>query len=320
MEPVYLSVLVGIGVYVLVIMLLPKKFLRSKSHTSDMLHKLESETTTQSEVNIAASVLRDQNYQADKWSRLLMRYSISQPLYHKLAKAGLVKSIDRFFAACLVALIVFIYLLYNGGAIGVISAFSITALGAWFYLNRRISKRNQAFISTFPDALDMIVRSVRSGYPLDAAIRMVSENMQAPVSTEFKQVIDETAYGSSLIDALKRLSSRIDEPDIHFFVVVLTVQQDVGGNLAEVLSNLSALIRKRKHLYLKIKSLSSEGRATAWVLGLLPVFEFLAIYFVSPAHLTPLFVTPLGNVILLSAVGIVLLGVVIVRKMINIEV
>ena len=125
------------------------------------------------------------------------------------------------------------------------------------------------------------------------------------------------ALGSPLIDALQRLSLRVDEPDIRFFVVVLTVQQEVGGNLAEVLSNLSGIIRKRKHLRMKVKAMTSEGRATTWVLAALPVFVTTAIYFTTPTHLTPFITSPTGNLLLAAAIGIVLFGLAIVRKMVN---
>ena len=103
----------------------------------------------------------------------------------------------------------------------------------------------------FPDVLDMIVRSVKSGFPLNTAIKLIAENMEPPVSTEFQQVSDEVALGRPLNHSLARLAERIPEQDIKFFVVVLNVQQETGGNLAEVIGNLSGIIRKRKHLRMK---------------------------------------------------------------------
>ena len=166
----------------------------------------------------------------------------------------------------------------------------------------------------------MIVRSVRSGHPLNSAMRMIAENMDNPVKEEFKQVVDEVSYGRSLPEALNRLAQRIDEPDLNFFVVVLSVQQETGGSLAEVLSNLSSIIRKRRQLRLKIRALTSEGRATSYVLGGLPVVEFIALYFVTPAYLDPLFDTIQGNVILGVAAGLILIAMWIVRAMVNIDI
>lgn len=319
MEPVVIAILVGIAAYVAVLALMPRRFLSAPSYTESMLEKLEQEASA-TLPDQSGAMFRDEVRPEGALSRAFFALPGTHGLHGRLLKAGLHEAMDTFFMVGLGAFFLLAFVLRDGGAWGVASAFAITILGAWLYINYRVEKRNRAFILLFPDALDMIVRSVRSGYPLNAAVRMVAENMQPPVSTEFRQVADETSYGSPLIDALTRLSHRLDEPDIRFFVVVLSVQQEVGGNLAEVLSNLASIIRKRKNLHMKIRALSSEGRATAWVLGLLPVFEFFAIYMVAPKHLTPLFVTPLGNLVLLGAISIVLLGVFIVRQMIRIEV
>jgi tight adherence protein B len=323
MEPVVVAVLAGLAAYIAVIALIPKRFLFESAHTRNMLEQLERESSQMGTGRQPAdpqSILREHMQESGVLTRVFFTLPGAKKIYPNLMKAGLDRNIGMFFGVLLLILMSLVFALKGAGIWGVLTALALTYLAAWWYTNRRIAKRNQTFLNLFPDALDMIVRSVRSGYPLNAAVRMVAENMQAPVSTEFKQVADEIAFGSTLIDALKRLSERVDEPDTHFFVVVLAVQQEVGGNLAEVLSNLANIIRKRKHLRLKIKAMTSEGRATAWVLGLLPLFEFLAIYIVSPSHLTPLFVTHLGNLILASAIGIVLLGAFIVRQMINIEV
>ncbi len=319
MNPIIIATIVGVMVYLLVLALIPRRFLREASHTRSMLDRLENETAMDDREE-GSSLFRDEVNRSGAFNRIFFALPFAEAIHSKLLRAGLGQSIEKFFLSFAAIFCVLLFLLHGGGVAGVISALAITVLLGWFFIKHRINKRNRAFLAAFPDALDMIVRSVRSGYPLNSAVRMVAENMQAPVSTEFRQVADETAYGSSLIESLQRLSQRIDEPDIRFFVVVLSVQQEVGGNLAEVLSNLSTIIRKRKHLHLKIRALSSEGRATAWVLGSLPVLEFLAIYLVSPKHLDPLFTTQAGNMLLMSAVGIVLFGVFLVKQIINIEV
>lgn len=188
------------------------------------------------------------------------------------------------------------------------------------YLKRRIDKRIDTFVNMFPDALDMIVRSVRSGHPLTTALRMIAENMDAPVSTEFKRVVEEMAYGRSMIEALNSLRRRIPEQDVNFFVVVLTVQQETGGNLAEVMSNLSSIIRKRKQLRLKIKAITSEGRVTGWILGSLPFFMLGLIYFTTPTYLDPLFEEVTGHIILAISGGLIALGAYIVSQMIKIDI
>jgi tight adherence protein B len=172
----------------------------------------------------------------------------------------------------------------------------------------------------FPDVLDMCVRSLRSGFPISAAMRMVAENMDPPVSTEFKQVVEEMEAGRSVIEALTRMSRRVNEPDVNFFIVVLKVQQETGGNLSEVISNLSRIIRQRKQLRMKIIALTSEGRTTAYILSSLPVLIFSALYFIQRDYLEPLWTTYNGKIILGIVISLIVGGHMIVNKMIKIEV
>jgi tight adherence protein B len=203
--------------------------------------------------------------------------------------------------------------------------FSIVSIVAPLFLGRkiiqgRIDKRNREFIELFPDALDMIVRSVRSGFPLNSAINMVCENIDDPIKTEFQQLSDEIALGRPLGDALERLAVRIPEPDIRFFVVVLKIQQETGGNLGEVIGNLSGIIRKRKQLRRKIRAMTSEGRATSYILSAIPVGFFGMIMYMSPDHVTPLFESDNGNIVLATSIGLVILAQIVVRKMIDIDI
>ncbi len=184
----------------------------------------------------------------------------------------------------------------------------------------RIKKRNMQFIELFPDALDMIVRSVRSGFPLNSAINMVCENIEDPIKTEFQQLSDEVALGRPLGDALERLAIRIPEPDIRFFVVVLKIQQDTGGNLGEVINNLSEIIRKRKQLRRKIRAMTSEGRATSYILSAIPICMFGILLYMSPGHLQPLFDTDNGNIVLAISAGLIIAAQIVVRKMIDIDI
>ena len=322
MEPFLIAVLIGMAVYVLIVAMIPRRLLvDTNKYTRSVLKRLENETLVHDAVQEeTVNIMREQIEKADLLTRVFFTLPGSKFLYPKLLKAGIAGSINKFMLVHIVIGMLVLWFLRGQGIWAIVAAVAVVYFCAWFYVRRCIKKRSATFLNHFPDALDMIVRSVRSGYPLAGAIRMVAENMSPPISTEFKQVADETAYGSTLVDSLKRLCQRIDEPDIRFFVVVLSVQQEVGGNLAEVLSNLSNIIRKRKHLRLKVKAITSEGRATAWVLGSLPVFVFLVISKMSPQHLTPLFDTAMGNLMLASAIGIVLLGGFIISKMSDVEV
>ena len=320
MTPVFIAALFGIAAYIGIVALMPASMLKqTSSYTRGMLQKLENDDRpAQQDEDI--SVLRQNAAPESAMARAFMAMPGSDKVHPYLLKGGMGERVGGFFSAWLGLLILWLYLFQNLGILGLIMAIGLNfVLGRWYIL-RQITKRNNAFVNYFPDALDMIVRSVRSGYPLNSSIRMIADNMQPPVSTEFKQMADEIAFGSTLIEALQRMSKRIDEPDVHFFVIVLSVQQDVGGNLSEVLQNLSTLIRKRKYMRLKVQALASEGKATAWVLGSMPFAEAILLQFMVPDHLTPLYTTHTGQMVMGATLCVVAMGLLIIKKIINIKV
>ena len=191
-------------------------------------------------------------------------------------------------------------------------------MGSW--LNYKIEKRNQVFLDNFPDALDMIVRSVKSGHPLLSSLRMITENSEAHIAQEFQQVVDEVSYGSPLSESLHRMADRINLLDINFFVVILSVQQETGGNLSEVLSNLSGIIRKRRQLRLKINAMTAEGRFTSWIFAAIPLVQVIVVKVIAPDYIDILFKTSSGNLLLCIAAGFIVFSVYISKKMCKIDI
>lgn len=162
-----------------------------------------------------------------------------------------------------------------------IAAFSGTVMP---YVVLRIlrGRRQKLFAAQFPDALDMIVRSLRAGHPVPIAISMVAREMKDPIGSEFGIVADEITYGADLETALRNLYFRIGQDDLPLFVTAVAIQGSTGGNLGEILENLSAVIRDRFKMRRKIRALASEGRASALILSSLPIAMFLIINFVAP--------------------------------------
>lgn len=144
------------------------------------------------------------------------------------------------------------------------------------------SKRQKTFGAQFPDALDIIVRSLRAGHPVPIAITMVAREMPDPIGSEFGIVVDEITYGAELETALRNLYYRIGQDDLPLFVTAVAIQTSTGGNLGEILENLSGVIRQRFKMRRKIRALAAEGRASAMILSSLPIGMFLVIQFVSP--------------------------------------
>lgn len=255
-------------------------------------------------------------------------YSIPgvQSTWDLLLKAGYKNKLPKFFLVSYglflgLVLLSFFVLKQTSPLVLFFVPFILTIFLSRKHLKRCIHKRNELFTLQFPDAVDMIVRSVRSGHPLNTALRMISDNMDSPVKDEFRQVVDEVAYGRTLTDSLQRMAKRIGQQDLHFFVVVLSVQQETGGSLAEVLTNLSSIIRKRRQLVLKIRALTSEGRATSYILGSIPFVEIGALYYITPAYVEILFNSgTLGYMILGTAITLIVSAIIIVRKMVNIDI
>jgi tight adherence protein B len=144
------------------------------------------------------------------------------------------------------------------------------------------SRRQKAFGAQFPDALDIIVRSLRAGHPVPVALNMVGREMKDPIGSEFGVVVDEITYGADLETALRNLNFRIGQDDLPLFVTAVAIQGSTGGNLGEILENLSAVIRQRFKMRRKIRALAAEGRASALILSSLPIAMFLIIQFIAP--------------------------------------
>ncbi len=185
-----------------------------------------------------------------------------------------------------------------------------------FHINR-IHKR---FIALFPDAIDVLVRGVRTGLPVGEGMRLVAREMPEPVATEFKLLTDATAVGVTLEDALQRMFIRMPLPEVNFFNIVLTIQKQTGGNLSEALGNLSTTLRDRKKLKLKIKALSSEAKASAMIIGSLPFVLACVLYAVAPDYLGLLFTTREGNMLLGAGGCWMGIGIFAMYSMIDIEI
>lgn len=312
---------VGILSYIGFVILFPKAVpTETGDHVSQALDRIYEENRANDEQR---SVLREQLNEESPIVRIVFSWAIMRPLYEKGLQAGYKNNLQQLLmvmGGVLIGTLAFGQLLGMGMAFNVLLALVLSYAVPYRNCVNRIRKRNRKFLDQFPDALDMIVRSVKSGFPLSVALQMLAENTENPVREEFRIVVDDIALGRSMQQALQRLSLRINQPDIRFFVVVLSVQQETGGNLAEIIGNLSSIIRKRKQLRHKIHAMTSEGRATAWVLGSLPAFVFGAVYLVQPDYLQAFWTDPLGMTLFATSVGLVVVCAFVVKQMINVDI
>lgn len=321
MSTLFVALGIGILAYILFVIAVPKAVPKdSDDYLRNALDRLADENRAAEAAR--TEVLRDQLNESPPIVRFVFGMGLFRPIYEAGLQAGYQYDMQK--------LLVMMLMGFGGGLLGSWmlglgpSSFLIALILGYYipyrHCNKRVIKRNRKFIDLFPDALDMIVRSVRSGFPLSVALQMLAENAEEPVKSEFRQVTDEIALGRSLSQALGRLAVRINEPDIRFFVVVLTVQQETGGNLAEIVSNLSGIIRKRKQIRHKIRAMTSEGKATGIILGGLPVFVFFALYFIQPDYLEPFFTDPLGMQIFGGAIALLIICYFVIKQMINVDI
>jgi len=182
------------------------------------------------------------------------------------------------------------------------------------------SRRQKAFGAQFPDALDMIVRSLRAGHPTPIALTMVAREMQDPIGSEFGIVVDEITYGADLETALRNLNVRIGQDDLPLFVTAVAIQGSTGGNLGEILDNLSAVIRMRFKMRRKIRALAAEGRASALILSSLPIVMFLIIQLVSPNFYASVWDIPLTKQALIAAGVWMGVGNLILYRLVNFKI
>ncbi len=186
-------------------------------------------------------------------------------------------------------------------------------------LGMMTKRRHQQIINQFADALDIIVRGVKSGLPLNECLRIIAVESPDPLRSEFQQITDGLSMGQSIPQALAKFYQRVPLQEVNFFNIVLGIQAQAGGNLSEALGNLSTVIRSRKMLREKIKALSSEAKASAIIIGSLPIAVMVLVYITTPSYIMQLFINPTGHLILLAGGVLMGLGIFIMRRMINFD-
>jgi tight adherence protein B len=183
-----------------------------------------------------------------------------------------------------------------------------------------INRRTNQFITKFPDGIELLVRGLRSGLPVTETLGIVSSEVPGPVGFEFKAVIDRIKVGKTMEDALQDTADKLGIAEFNFFTITLAIQRETGGNLAETLSNLADVLRKRAQMKLKIRAMSSESKASAYIVGSLPFLVFGAIFYINPNYMYPFFTDDRLIVAGLGAGVWMGLGVFIMAKMVNFEI
>ena len=187
-------------------------------------------------------------------------------------------------------------------------------------VNRYIKKRTNAFNTKFPDAIELLVRGLRSGLPVTETLAVVAQEIPGPVGEEFKGIVERIKIGRTMEESLQQTADRLGIPEFNFFCITLAIQRETGGNLAETLSNLADVLRKRAQMKLKIRAMSSESKASAYIVGALPFIVFAMIWWINPSYIGGFFtddrliVTGLGGLVWMSIGGFIM------AKMVSFEI
>jgi tight adherence protein B len=202
-------------------------------------------------------------------------------------------------------------------------AAAATAGGAvipYALLRRKRNRRLKAFNTALPDAIDLMARSLRAGHSMHASIAMIGEQSPEPLSSEFVQVYKQQRLGVHFRDALLQMGSRVPSRDLQFLITAILVQKETGGNLTEILDRTTHVIRDRIRIEGEVRTRTAQGRLTGWILGLLPVIMLLLLNIVSPGYSSVLFHDPTGQKLLYTGGALIVLGGLVIRKIVNIQV
>jgi tight adherence protein B len=244
------------------------------------------------------------------------------PLSVRITQSGLRWSKRQFFimSGGLGAFLFLVGIVLGAGPLVAIAMAFAGAFGLPRWLLSFLKKRRESkFLAGFPDAVDIIVRGVKAGLPLLDCLKMITSEAPEPIKSEFRAIVDTQAIGMPLGEACGKLYDQMPVPEANFFGIVVSIQQRAGGNLAETLSNLSRVLRDRKKMKAKIQAMSQEAKASAGIIGCLPLAVMTLVYITSPQYISLLWTEPLGRLMLAASAFWMFCGVMVMKKMINFD-
>lgn len=254
--------------------------------------------------------------------RLLLEVPRVGTLDRLLQQSGLSWSVSEFFG---VTLLVFLVAVFAGSYLAMPWLLRLVLAGGiamlpFFHVTRTKRKRLDRIEQQLPDALDLMGRALRAGHAFPTALKMVGDEMSDPLAGEFRIAFDEVNFGIAMPEALMNLATRVPSTDLRYFVIAVLIQRETGGNLSELLTSISAIIRDRIKLMGQVRVLSAEGKMSAWVLSLLPFGAALMIQLTNPKFLEVLYTDPAGRKMIAAAIVMMVLGIIAMRNIIRIRV
>jgi tight adherence protein B len=250
------------------------------------------------------------------------KHAKSIPLRKQIQQAGLSITMRQFVFISIACGFIFLVGSFLAGA-NVFVAVGAGVVGAagfprWMVGRMRLRRFNR-FLQEFPNAVDVIVRGVKAGLPINDCLAIIAREAKEPVAGEFRRVIEAQQLGLPLSEAISKLYESIPLPESNFFGIVIAIQQSAGGNLSEALGNLSNVLRDRKKMKGKIQAMSAEAKASGAIIGALPIIVMILVYLTTPDYIKILFIDPTGNIVLLCAAMWMAIGIMVMKKMINFD-
>ncbi len=241
----------------------------------------------------------------------------------RLVQAGLAISVRKFYlmSGGLGLVVFLVALLYEAPLLLALGGGFVGALGLprWV-LSFLVKRRQNRFLEEFPNALDVMYRSIKSGLPLNDSVRLIASDGQEPVKSEFQRVVEAQQVGMSIPEGINRMMLTMPLSEVNFFGTVITIQAQAGGNLSEALANLSKVLRERRKMKAKVSALSMEAKASAVIIGALPFIVAMLVYFTSPDYIMVLFTDTRGHLILGVSALWMSIGILVMRQMINFDI
>jgi len=313
--------------FIAMVLLLEGLYLTWNSYKGPQAKRIEQRLRAMSAGSAAAtesSILKQRLLSnSPLWQRWLLQLPRVHELDTMLQQSGTNWTVARLVgisaAFAVAAFITASFLPYLPLTLDILIAGAAAAM-PFFYIVRKRQKRIRRLEEQLPDVLDLMSRALKAGHALPSGLQMVGEEAQEPIAGEFRIVHDEINYGVSVQTALLNLAHRVPSTDVRYFVIAVLIQRDTGGNLTEVLRNISALVRERLKLLGKVRVLSAEGRMSGWVLGILPFAVAGAINLINPGFMSVLWTDPMGLNMIYAALGMMLIAAFWMHKIIKIRV
>jgi tight adherence protein B len=321
-----MDLLIAITIFILTVALIEGAYyalrkIRSREKR-EVLRRLRGYPTTEYEREII-DIMRKSMLSEVPWlNRMLLSIRWTDKLSRMIEQSGTDSTLGVF-------ILLSIVLASGGFVVGlwVTSHALLSLIIAFFlgvfpflYVYLKKKRRMEKFQRQLPDALDLIARALKAGHAFTGGLKMVGDELGEPVGTEFEKTLHEINFGSGIPEALKGLTQRVDCPDLRFFIISVIIQRETGGNLAEILGKISYLIRERFKLQSRVQVLASEGKLSAIILIAIPFVVALALSVLNPVYIKTLFVDPVGKALVAFALLMMVLGIIVMKRMIEIKV